>query len=205
MGIRIYKSSLFNETHWIFDQLTPFQCWNQQTITPHSTDNQFLPMFGMLKHALNYLLQISLRHCHFTLYSELCFRVSFSCINRSAGIRINSYCELCRLSDSDKNAKPTIWCDLICHNIHSGWRICKKKFDRLDSKPNKWTSFFLPFQYEIELISFDVIPQLTDRNIIDPRTLRLKQVRRNTFVLTGTTISKRNFGPSDKVYTLIFQ
>lgn len=51
-----------------------------------------------------------------------------------------------------------------------------------------------------------MIPELLNRDAVDPGTLRLKQERRNTFVISGTFEAKRNFGSKDTVIeqTIIF-
>lgn len=59
--------------------------------------------------------------------------------------------------------------------------------------------FFLNYQYELQLLGFETLPQLTDLDVADPGTLRIKQERRNTFVFSGTSILKRNFGREDSV------
>lgn len=59
--------------------------------------------------------------------------------------------------------------------------------------------YFYLFQYEIELQSFEVLPSLTDKDTIDPKTLRLKQSHRNSFVISGDFEIKQNFAKDDKV------
>lgn len=44
-----------------------------------------------------------------------------------------------------------------------------------------------------------MLPDATNKDVIDPKTFRLKQERRNTFVLTGNLEIYRNFGQSDTV------
>lgn len=55
------------------------------------------------------------------------------------------------------------------------------------------------FQYEISLESFEVMPSITNKDIVDPKTLRLKQPTRNSFVISGDFELKHNFGSEDMV------
>lgn len=47
--------------------------------------------------------------------------------------------------------------------------------------------------------SFEVISQMTNKDIIDPGTMRLKQELRNEFMLSGYFIVNQNIVPSDTV------
>lgn len=47
--------------------------------------------------------------------------------------------------------------------------------------------------------SFKVLPELTNTNYVDPKTLRMKQDGRNNFVISGSVFIKESFGPKDKV------